>query len=344
MPRRTNEPGKPIRTNAVRRATLDDIASACGLSKQTVSHVLGTRAHLFTPATVELVRRTASTLGWRRNRAAQVVATGRQGQIAVLTSTLARRSHLAGDLLAGLHDAASAHDLLLVLARIDDARLDDPIFVPDILAHLACDGLVVKYDCSPPPRLGALVDKHVLPAVWVNQHREHDSVRPDDAGGVGLGLEVLSGRRRTGFADLAARLPPGSPDEHYSRDERSGAFSCLRPQSPTLLAAAADPVAQTSAWLAEHRLDGVICSNDITAQIVINAAERLGQEIPRDLAVITFGNDSTHAAGRRLAVLDHPEQEMGRQAVEMLIERISEPARHLPGRILPFTFIPGFGC
>lgn len=333
---------RPRTPASAARTTLDDIAKACGVSKQAVSHVLGTRAHLFRPETVALIRRTAAELGWKRNRAAQVMVHGRQGQIALLLSTTHRNSTVSPYFLAGLHDAAAARDQLLVVARIDDARLDDAEFVPAILAHLACDGLVVKYDTATPTRLIELIDAHGVPAIWANAPLDHDAVHPDEAGGVALGLDILRRSRRIAFADLFKSTATAT--EHYNRSARRTAFAALRPKRPILIATSAeDAPAQARAFLAEHRPDAVLCANDVTAQILIHAGQQAGLRIGHELEILAFAHPGNHSDGLPLAMLNHPDEAMGTTAVEMLAERIAQPEIHLATRRLPFTFCPGFG-
>jgi len=57
--------------------TLKQIGAMTGLSNQTVSFVLGNKAHLFRPETQKRVREAAQRLGYRPNAPARAMRAGR---------------------------------------------------------------------------------------------------------------------------------------------------------------------------------------------------------------------------------------------------------------------------
>jgi LacI family transcriptional regulator len=68
------------------RVTCKTIAEHLGISKQTVTHVLGDRAERFRPETVARVERATRELGYRTHAAAKAMRTGRQRSIELVAA------------------------------------------------------------------------------------------------------------------------------------------------------------------------------------------------------------------------------------------------------------------
>jgi LacI family transcriptional regulator len=81
----------------------------------------------------------------------------------------------------------------------------------------------------------------------------------------------------------------------------------------------------------------IFCGNDPTAMGTYEALKERGFRIPEDVAVVGFDNQELIAAHLRpaLSTIALPHQEMGRWAVEYLIDRIANretpPTRHAIG-------------
>ena len=52
--------------------------------------------------------------------------------------------------------------------------------MPRLLTEACSDGLLIDYTHAIPPALLALIERHRIPAVWINSRQPLDCVRPDD--------------------------------------------------------------------------------------------------------------------------------------------------------------------
>jgi LacI family transcriptional regulator len=78
----------------------------------------------------------------------------------------------------------------------------------------------------------------------------------------------------------------------------------------------------------EFRPDAIVAANDLIGIGVIRAAEDFGLSVPGDIAVT--GIDNTELAGvvrPGLTSVDLGADERGRAAAELLLQRITDPAR-----------------
>ncbi|MBA3844220.1 MAG: substrate-binding domain-containing protein, partial [Actinobacteria bacterium] len=86
--------------------------------------------------------------------------------------------------------------------------------------------------------------------------------------------------------------------------------------------------AATRRLLCRTEPDGLLCANDLLAAGAIGALRAAGYEIPDHIAVV--GMDNSELAGITwppLSSVDLGSEERARRAVELLMDRIEQPAR-----------------
>ena len=122
-------------------ATIRDVALAAGVSQATVSRALS-MPDLVRPATRARVEAVARELGYRPNRAARGLITGRTGNLGLIVPDLANPFFAA--VVKGVQAAARAADHSVFIADTDE----EPGVEADLLRALAkqVDGLIL---CSP---------------------------------------------------------------------------------------------------------------------------------------------------------------------------------------------------
>ncbi len=320
-------------------ALLDDIAVEAGVSPRTVLNVLNGRNKENWPSTLrraEQIRAVADRLGYRPNGAASAIRSGRFGCVALLLSQFKHRSSLFQGVLDGICDVLDEHDLHLTLARYPEEQAD---FSPKFLRQHMCDGLIINYNAEIPEPLITQA-RQALPAVWLNSRHEADCVRPDDfAAGRDATQQLIElGHRRIAWTSH------GSP--HYSVEERRAGYEAALKKArlkPILMRGPHDG----EGWLhvalemlkASPRPTAFVNYSSLTMQPIACAALNLGLQVPRDLSLITFGDGAFYDAttGWHLSGWQWPEREVGRCAVEMLMEKIAEPSRQFAPRVIAFA-------
>ena len=74
---------------------------------------------------------------------------------------------------------------------------------------------------------------------------------------------------------------------------------------------------------------------------MLNALSRRGFSIPKDFAVVGYGNlDIGRYANPALTTVSQSSYEMGRKALELLLDRCGNPGRPLREVIIPTKLIP----
>ena len=275
---------------------------------------------------------------------------GRFEGIGLLLSTNANRSHIPAGLLDGIYAGLVSRDMHLTLSPMPDEKLNSGE-VPKIVRQRIVDGLLINYTDHVPPSLIELIAVHRIPSIWLNTHRPNDAIRPDDynAAQRATGELLAFGHRRISYVDY--HNAHNDADLHYSVLDRYQGYAdamIAAAQQPRAIweRDALDPqdrIGKAARWLGQsNRPSAVVCYSPWTSLPVLLAAATVCQlRVPADLSIVTFSDQVFQDIGISMATMLLPEQDLGRQAVEMLMEKIDEPQVSLPTRVLPFTLEPG---
>lgn len=325
------------------RATINDVARAASVSVATVSKVINQR-HGVAAATSARVLEIVEELGYESSLVARSLRSHRTNVIGIL---VAEFEPYSTELLKGTSAAVAGtgYELLAYsgngrsagnagwerryLARLGGTLIDGAILVTPTVVDVSFDIPIVAVD----PHLGP----SALPTI--------DS---DNLAGAVAATEYLLGlgHRRIGFLG-------GRPDLDSARLREEGYRQALTaagiPVRPELMRVGgyrpetAEEPARELLTLAE-RPTAIFAGNDLTAIETMEVARSLGLRIPEDLSVIGFDNVPESAlASPPLTTIQQPIQQMGAEAVRMLIDLIDgkERAPHLQ---LPTSLVIRSSC
>jgi LacI family transcriptional regulator len=331
------------------QATIKDVARRAGCSVAVVSTVVnGARGNTAVGAdTRQRVLEAAQALNYRRHFASRSLVHGRTGTLGLYIPPLpwAGPGFTYDDaILRGVEAGclATGHDLLLInLAggRTPDACLDkfaerriDGLLLVHVEAGsrwirdlLAGGGPVIAVDYPlPEPRLHAVVFDNVA------------------AGRLAVEHLYAMGHRRIGF--MASCLQPTNVDGALRLQGYLQAMSAHRLSVPlewifdrSKLGQAlerGDAVCQIEGRaaaryilsLADRAPTAWIAYSDLVAASALPVLQACGVRVPTQVSVMGV-DDAEHArlSQPTLTTIRHPLEEMGRRAVELLVERIAEP-------------------
>ncbi len=331
--------------------TQADLAKLAGVSTVTIHKALSNRAGV-SDAMRQRIHGLAAEHGYRLNTHAKATRQGRCGNIALLLSTQPIRSNLPTELVLGIQEALEQHDYHMSIARLPDQKLTDEGFVPKMLREMFADGLLVNYTDHMPQQMLDLIARYRIPSVWLNSHQANDCVYSDDeaAGRDATRRLLAAGHRRIAYVDFSHDLN-ADPDSHYSAVSRRDGYAMamvdagLTPQveqRPVLYKDRAQ--AATELLQSPDRPTAIVAYSGPVAITLLLAAAKLQLQVPRDLAMITFGDRKIVDPGIIIDTFIVPQAEMGRVGVEMLLQKIQDPTRALPARVVGFSLAGGQTC
>ena len=327
--------------------TLRDISEETGLSKETISHILGgKRRHLFKTETREMVLSTVKRMGYQPNSGARSMRRGNFGAVALLMPSNMGKTYFPQDLLAGIEDTLTAVDLNLIIVRVADETLELQDKIPQILRERMVDGILINYLVYVPPRLQELVTQRHYPAVWINVRQKYDAIYPDEfQAGMDLTKEMIRlGHRRIGYLDLREA-------SHFSRFERMRGYTeamqdaGLEPKvAESPVSWAANGVQSVKEWLLSPLRPTVLISYCIPTELLYAIQSDMHLAVPEDLSVVTFSDRPNISLGFEIGGMLLPEYEIGRAAVQMLTGKIAAQKTKMLSQALPTSFHPGDTC
>lgn len=316
-------------TEKQRPPSIRDVATAAGVSHQTVSRVLNDHPSV-KPNTKQQVLDAIATLGYRPNAAARALATSRSKMLGILTTSL----QFYGPSAAVVSIEAAARDAgyWVSTANIDE---DDPDSIPAGIAHLvsqAVEGIVVIA-----PQQGvfeALSNMSIaVPYVtlqgslWTDEH----SMAVDQIEGARQATRHLIDLGHRELRHLAG------PVDWIEAEARARGFSEELaahgiPAAPAIVGDwTADFGYRAGAEVLASGCTAVFCANDQMALGLLHAIHDAGLSVPTDVSVVGF--DDIPEAAHLIPPLTTVRQdfaELGKRCVDVLVSGIEGRApRHM---------------
>jgi len=317
------------------RPTSYDVAQRAGVSQSAVSRCFRPSGSI-APATRAKVIAAARELGYYPNAIASGLITKRSNLVAVLISNLTNLYY--PEVLAEITRRLSDRDIRVLLFALQAESDVDAVL--DQVWRYRVDGAIVAARLS----AAQLADfnRHRVPLVLYNRFGEGQpvaSVCCDSANGERLLVDrlVAAGHRCFGIIS-------GPEDSFVSQERVRGALEGLRSHGfEPLLApgtfdyASGEQGLRRLMMMSDHKLDALICANDLMSIGAIDTARTAFQlRVPEDLSVVGFdGVEPANWASYRVSTIRQPVRRMTEAAVSMLLERIDAP--HLPPEVRTFT-------
>lgn len=281
--------------------TIEDVADAAGVSRQTVSRVINLSPNVKT-AVRERVSAAIDRLGYVPNISARRMGGGRSYLILAINDrqrTLENWQAGHGNdwvdqMLYGGMTECERHGYHLVFELIDADSPSSPRQLANILASLRPDGVILTPPHCDNPELIAVLAERNIPSARVGHHEGlgHVDVHMDEKGASGRAAEHLIGLGHRRIAYIA-----GAPNYGNSAQRVSGYLAALTHAGlnpDQALIGNGDFHFATAADVIEAMLKGddpptaIIADNDEMAFAALHVADRHGIAVPSGLSIVSF--------------------------------------------------------
>lgn len=312
------------------RVTIDDVAKAAGVSKQTVSRAINDKGEIH-PATKARILELVNTMGYRPSRLAQALNTQRTYMVGLVLQDIT--NPFFPEMARGVQDTALAHDYSALIVNTDE-KAELELGLLNMLVAQGVDGLITFTHHAPDKELTKFADTF-RPMVLINRLFEHPHVNLlliDNKKGAESAVDYLFllGHRHIGMLSNAQFFPgqvrrvQGYKSalvkhalpvrEEYIEQESANLAGGYR--------------AATSLLGQQPELTALFCYNDLMALGAIRACRDIGRRVPEDISIIGF-DDIQLATMNSPAVtsISVDKYELGRLAFKRLLALIEDPHR-----------------
>lgn len=304
--------------------TQKDVAMLAGVSRPLVSLVMRNSPHV-SPEKREAVLRAAEELGYRRNAHAAQLASRRAMILGVVITDPMNPVYIRVLKAAEEQAETAGYGVLLAVNNVDPDLEREA--VGRLLGHRV-DGVVLVGTRLSSQFVAELSLQ--VPVIVVGRRMAGvDVVSIDDQLGARLVVEHLVELGHRDIAHVDGGPQPGSRIRRRSYEEtmrKHGLGDHVRVAGGDN----SEPggVAGAKRLFADgNRPTAIFASNDLSAVGVLAAARDHGLAVPDDLSVVGFDNSPLSEFAYVSLTTIHQPAELGAEAVDMLIDRITDPSR-----------------
>jgi LacI family transcriptional regulator len=322
-----------------RRVTIGDVAAAAGVSVATVSKVINDRYGVAEDTSAR-VRAVIDALGYHASLVGQSLRSRRTKVIGVLVRDLEPFSaELLKGVARGIHGTGYELVVFSGCGQTPDQGGWERRYLSRISGTLA-DGAILVTPGSIDRTFGT-------PVVAVDHNARSSSLPTVDSenleGAVAATEHLLGlGHRRIGFLAGRADLASARLREEGYRQALATAGIAVDEALVRNGGYEAETASEAARELLEldSRPTAIFAANDVSALQTTAVAQTLGLDVPGDLSVVGFDNVPESALGHPpLTTVEQPIQQMGSEAVRLLLELIEDPARSVTRVVLPTRLV-----
>lgn len=313
------------------RVSMAMVAAEAGVSGQTVSRVANGSPKV-DPETRRRVEAVMADLGYRPNRAARALRTGRTQTLGLVAQTLATVGN--SRMLQAVAEAAASRGYALTVVALGPAGDIDGAF--DRLRDQGVDGAIVLNEATALARDGTGAAMHLV-IVDSPVDDRFTVIGTDHAAGAQIATEHLLAAGHRTVHHLAG--PAGSFAAFERERGWRGALASAGADAPEVVRGdwgSASGYRQASGMLKDGGITAIFAANDQMALGALRAVAESGLRVPSDIAVVGF-DDIVDAAEFQppLTTVRQDFDALGEQAVSCLVALIEGGADAAPRLVAP---------
>jgi LacI family transcriptional regulator len=321
------------------RPTILDVAERSGVSKSTVSNVIRSAATV-SPESQRRVLEAVEELGYRPNGLARQLVLKRTSTLGVVVGDLANPFY--GELVKLLERHAHERGYTTTVSNTD-GRVEREAARVAALIEQRVAGIAMLQFSGDRSILDDLIADGIAVVVVSSTDARVDSVGVDETHGVSLAVRHLAelGHRRIAYVTSPLVEDRTNRARHDSFATACADAGCEQAATLSLdveavLAQAPGAIDELADVLGDGSgATGFAAANDIVAVALVEAVERLGASVPRDVSVVGFDGIGLGALARiGLTTVAQPREQLAVAGIRLLLDRIESGPAAPPRQVL----------
>jgi LacI family transcriptional regulator len=324
-----------------KRITIREVAQLAGVSTMTVSRVIN-RSGYISESVTEKVESAVASLGYVPNQLARGLRSQRSGTIALLVTDITNPYFTT--IARGVEDAASDAGSLVLFCNTDENEEEELRYLR-MLIEQRVDGILLVPAGSGSKSL-ELARSHGLSVVILDRNvpdQSVDEVRCDSVGSAAQLAHLLLGLGHRKFGVMAGRTGVSTTDERVA-----GFLEALsESEDPIEVRVLHGEYTQASGrqlvrelLSSEPKPTALFALNNFLTIGALQELHEMSVRVPEEVALVGFDDlPESMVTFPFLTVISQPAYEIGRTAVELLLERLQDRSAPRVEKVLPTEII-----
>lgn len=326
------------KTSTARSYNIVEVAAAAGVSVATVSRALQ-MPDIVAAKTLERVQKAVIKLGYAPNAQARMLRTARSNVIVALVPDIS--NPFFAEVIRGIEQVAHENRFSILLGDTQYNQDREQAYA-DLLATRQAAGLITLL-----PHIPRLPPRTFAPIVNACEYVKDPAISSVYVDNIAAGRDATNYLLNLGHVDIAFITGPMTSPICIDRDH--GYADALRAagvrRNPKLTVTGDFSVESgirgvDGLFAREQKFTAIFCSNDEMAIGAIRSIKSRGIRVPEDISVVGF-DDIRFAryCDPPLTTIAQPKGELGREAMNMMIEILANPDVLARKRILPTQLV-----
>lgn len=321
---------------------MKDVAQSAGVSITTVSHTLNS-TRFVEDETREKVFKAIKELGYKPNILAQSLKGKGTKTIGIIISDI--RENYFSEIVKSIETIANDNGYNIMLCDSEDDSTKEDLYI-NILLQKGIDALI--FAPVDQEKEFMWLEQADIPCVQIDRKSkclsgDYIGIENEESSRRATEILITNGCRRIGFI--------GYGDEVFTMAGRfHGYEQAIQKQGlePFVHRTVhrGESTQKIGEWLAREELDGVLCTNENLSYFAFLAAVNRGKIIPEEMKIIGYDDAKwLNLLKSPLTVIRQPTEDIGKTAVETVIESIEKKNAHKERTtILPCEIVVRESC
>ncbi|MDP4153205.1 MAG: LacI family DNA-binding transcriptional regulator [Bacillota bacterium] len=316
---------------------INDIAKASGVSVATVSRVLNDSSRV-SQKTKDRILEVIKETGYHPSMIGKSLREKNTHLILVLITSVVNTYY--AKVIKGIESVALSRGYYVVIANSYDKKEYEEAYLP-LLTKRMVDGIILASSWVAPENLAGISSAYPIVQCGENFIENVPFVSIDNVGAAYdiVKLMIKKGKRR--IATLSVDNSKPSTTDRMEGYKRALEESGLQFDENLIMYGNygfRNALMTTEKFLTKNPdIDGIFAISDRMAAGAIRAAKKFGKRVPDDIAVSGFDDvDIAYTVEPGITTVSQNQEEMGKAAATMLIERINGKSKDNTQRIIPY--------